>query len=178
VEAMAAVIRGCPRAVLVAVGDPWEGQPVRILRQARQLGIGDAVICPGRRDDVRRFIRAATVCVSSSIASEENSRAVSEYMACAKPVVVTEIGVMPELVDDGISGRVVSSRNPAVLGAAIGEILGNPELARRMGAAGRRAAEERFSASVFREKLRRVLDRTIAEFGTGRSPTVYPPLNI
>ncbi len=162
VEAMAAVIRKFPRAVLVAVGNPWEDQPARLLRRARELGIEDSVICPGRRADVRRFIRSAAICVSSSIGSEENSRAVTEYMACAKPVVVTEVGVMPELVEDGITGRVVPARDPAALGAAITEILADPARARKMGKAGRRAAEEGFSGGVFRGKLKKILEQTIS----------------
>ncbi len=162
VEAMAAVLKRFPRAVLVLVGNPWRDQTGLILRQARGLGIGKSVICTGRRDDVQRFIHSAAVCVSSSVGSEENSRAVSEYMAGGKPVVGTRVGVIPELVEDGVTGRLVSPQNSVELGAAIGEILADPGRARRMGEAGRRAAEERFSARVFQRELKSVLDQTIA----------------
>lgn len=162
VKAMTAVVAQFPRAVLVLVGRPWQNQPGRLLRQARSLGIEKSIIFPGPRDDVRRFIWAASVCVSSSIGSEVNSRAVSEYMAGGKPVVVTRVGVMPELVEDGISGRVVPPRDPGALAAAIREILSDPARAREMGEEGRRAAQERFSEEIFARDLKEVLDQAIA----------------
>ena len=161
VEAMAAVVKKHPRAVLAAVGNPWQDQPTRILRRARELGIEGSVVCPGRREDVERFVRAAAVCVSSSVGSEENSRAVTEYMACGRPTVVTAVGVMPELVEDGVSGKIVPPRAPSPLAAAIADILADPARARAMGEAARKAAEDRFSGKVFRGKLKQILDRAL-----------------
>lgn len=156
-EAMTAVHHEFPLTVLVLVGNPWAGQPDRLMERARELGIGDAVIFTGRRDDIQRFLAEASVCVSSSIGSEENSRAVGEYMACARPVVATTVGVIPELVVEGETGILVPPCDPSALAEALLTILRNPERGRRMGEEGRKRAVEEFSEEAFGRRLSRII---------------------
>ena len=136
-------------AVLLLVGEPWSGQPEGLREQARRLGIGDRVFFAGRREDVRDLVAASDVCVTSSVGSEENSRAVGEYMASGRPVVATEVGVIPELVVDGETGYVVPPREPGRMADAILRVLGDRELAARMGNEGRRVADEALSPAAF-----------------------------
>jgi glycosyltransferase involved in cell wall biosynthesis len=157
VEAMGPVGQEFPEARLVLVGKPWEGQPAALLDQARELGIGGKVICPGHRRDIPRFLSIASIGVMSSLGSEENSRGVGEYMAAALPAVVTRVGVMPELVEDGRTGIVVDSGDAKALRVAIASLLRDKERARKMGAAGRLRAEGLFSYAAFDSRLRSVL---------------------
>ncbi len=155
-EAMAEVRRRVPGAVLVLVGNPWPGQKELLRRRAGELGLEGAVIMTGRRKDIPRFLSAASVCVSSSVGSEENSRAVGEYMAAGRPVAATRVGVIPEMVADGATGFLVPPADPAALAGAITSLLEDRERAERMGAAGRRRAEEEFSRAVFTRRLRSI----------------------
>lgn len=157
-EAMAEVRRRVPGAVLVLVGTPWEGQAESLRARARALGMAEAVILTGKRKDIARFLSVASVCVSSSLGSEENSRAVSEYMAAGVPVAATAVGVIPELVVDGVTGFLVPPGDPAGLGKAIASLLENPGRLERMGAAGRARAREEFSRQAFARRLSAVLD--------------------
>jgi glycosyltransferase involved in cell wall biosynthesis len=68
-----------------------------------------------------------------------------EAMACETPVVCSNVGGMPELVVDGVTGLVVPSGDSAALGAAVEALLDDPARARRMGEAGRRHVLERFT---------------------------------
>jgi len=82
-----------------------------------------------------------------------------EAMACETAVVATATGGIPEVVEDGVTGRLVPidqasdvsgtplepERFEADLGAAIGELLADPERARAMGRAGRERAVTHFS---------------------------------
>lgn len=160
-DALVLVHHEFPQAKLVLVGNPWKGQPGELMEQARKLGIGDSVIFTGRRADVTRFLACATVCVSSSIGSEENSRAVSEYMASERPVVASAVGVIPELVVDGRTGFLVPPGDASALADGLIKILRNPEEARRMGEAGRNRAVELFSEEAFGRSLWRVFESVL-----------------
>lgn len=157
IEAMAVVARRFPDAVLVLVGEPWSGEPDRLRRRAAELGIERAVVFAGRRDDVPRFLSRAELCVSSSVGSEENSRAVAEYMAAGRAVIATSVGVIPELVVDGETGMLVPPNEPAPLASAIVALLSDPTRGKLLGARGRSVAEERFSREVFARDLSTVL---------------------
>lgn len=158
-EAMSAVLASVPEAVLVLVGEPWSGQPEGLASRARELGVERSVRFAGRRDDVRTLVDAASVCVVSSIGSEENSRAVAEYMAAARPVVATSVGVIPELVADGETGLIVPPGAPAPMAEGIVALLTDRSLAARTGKAGRISALKRFSHSAFAEGLSEILAR-------------------
>jgi glycosyltransferase involved in cell wall biosynthesis len=67
-----------------------------------------------------------------------------EAMACGLPVVATGISGIPELVEDGVNGLLVAPDDPGELAAAILRVARDPELARRLGAAGRVTVAERF----------------------------------
>ncbi len=158
-DAMRIVISRIPEAVLVLVGEPWSGQPEELMQQAERLGIASNVYFAGRREDVPRFLSSAELCISSSLASEENSRAVSEYMAAGCPVVGTSVGVIPELIIDGVTGLIARPGDEAELAECILALLTDRERAKRMGAAGRSRAERMLSIEAFLSSLTCVLDR-------------------
>lgn len=60
-----------------------------------------------------------------------------ESMACGTPVICTEVGAMPEIVEDGVTGFVVPPNDPRSLGEKIRYLLDNPKLGEQMGNAGR-----------------------------------------
>jgi hypothetical protein len=65
-------------------------------------------------------------------------------MAAETPVIASRVGGLPEVVEDGICG-LLTSNDPRAIAGAISGLLGDPALARRLAAAGRRRVEERFS---------------------------------
>lgn len=70
---------------------------------------------------------------------------VLEAMACCLPVVCTDVGGVGEMVTDGVTGFLVPTRDPQQLAARLADLLSNPELAHRMGSAGRLRVESEFS---------------------------------
>jgi glycosyltransferase involved in cell wall biosynthesis len=79
----------------------------------------------------------------------------AEAMACGLPVVATSAGAFPEVIDDGVTGVLVPPADPRALAEAIRGLLADPDLCRRMGEAGRRRVEERFT---WRETARRTVE--------------------
>ena len=84
------------------------------------------------------------VFVLSSV-TEGISLTLLEAMASGLPVVVTNVGGNPEVVVDGETGFLVPPKNPEKMAEAIITLLKNKELAKKMGVAGRKRVEEKFS---------------------------------
>ncbi len=107
-------------------------------------------------DELQRlYARAAVVACPSQ--REGFGVACLEAMAHARPVVATDVGGLRDLVVDGETGLVVPPRDPAALRAALERLLGDEELRRRLGKAGRERARERFSWEA-------VTDATLAAY--------------
>ena len=109
-------------------------------------GLGDTVRFLGARADADRVLAAMDVYVSSS-ASEGLSNTIIEAMATGLPVVATHVGGSDELVEDGLTGRLVPAQHADALAAGLAELLNDAELRTRYGAAGRQRAEHEFSLS-------------------------------
>ena len=99
-------------------------------------GIGDRVFLLGDRSDVPALLPAFSIFAMSSI-SEGYSIALLEACASALPIVATRIGGNGEIVTDGVNGLVVPPSDPDALAAALIHLLGDPDVADRMGRAGR-----------------------------------------
>ena len=87
-----------------------------------------------------------------------------EAMACETPVVASGVGGILEVVEDGKTGLLVPPAQPAALAQALTRVLGNPDLARDMGRAGRRRVEEKFAWASVAERTEQVYADAIAEF--------------
>ena len=111
-------------------------------------GVRQAVELAGERDDVPERLAAADVFVLSS-RSECMPISVLEAMAAGLPVVASAVGGLPEMVEDGHTGYLVAPGDAAALGEALARLVADPDLRRRMGAAGRRRARERFDLPAF-----------------------------
>ena len=75
-------------------------------------------------------------------------------MACALPVVTTDVGGVPELVDDGANGLVVPSGSPERVADALASLLASPELRGRLGGAARQRVEDDYDVDVAAGRLR------------------------
>jgi glycosyltransferase involved in cell wall biosynthesis len=103
----------------------------------------DRVQLLGHVTDVHHFLSGATFLVHCSDA-EGCPNAVIEAMASGRAVVATDVGDIPRLVDDGRTGFVVRRGDDEMLVRRIAELIGNRDLSRRMGQAGRTKAEKNF----------------------------------
>jgi len=112
-------------------------------RKAEDLGVGDWVQFMGHVDDVSQLLAKAAVVVHTAD-SEGSPNSVIEAMACGRPVVATDAGDVPFLVDDGKTGFVVRRDDHAALVDRIAQLIVNPKLCRSMGKAAREKVERDF----------------------------------
>ncbi len=141
-EAAEKIVQTLPDARFLIVGDG--GYRKRLENQVKQLNLDENVIFTGNRKDIPEILAGIDLFVLSSV-SEGFGRAVAEAMACAKTVVATKAGGLSEVVEDGITGRLVSPKNSTALAEAIIELLKDKKKAENMGIAGRKRVEKLFS---------------------------------
>jgi glycosyltransferase involved in cell wall biosynthesis len=139
------VSRCQPDLGLVLVG---EGPDREILeRRARDLGLGDRVLFPGRREDVPRVLSALDVFVLPSHA-EGLSIALLEAGAAACAIVATDVGGNPEVIENGRNGILVPPGDPSALAEGLTAVLADPGRARALGLAASRTVRQRFSSAT------------------------------
>lgn len=154
-EAAAKIRERHPDAHFLAVGECYTrndiGEIVVDERYRRELqdrvtslGLTDRVHFTGLRKDVPEILAAAAVSVLPSI-SEGISNTLLESMAAGVPVVATRVGGTPEVIRDGEQGLLVPPGDPQAIADATLAVLGDPALAARLGAEGRRRVREEFS---------------------------------
>jgi glycosyltransferase involved in cell wall biosynthesis len=105
--------------------------------------------------------RAADLSVLPSLA-EATSIAGLEAMACALPLVGTNVGGIPTIIDDKATGLLVPPREPGAMAAALGLLISDADLRRRMGAAARLKVEREFTWPVIVRKTVDVYRATLA----------------
>lgn len=108
---------------------------------ADSLGVNDRLIFTGLRDDTPDLLAETTISVLPSL-SEGLSNTLLESMAAGVPTVATDVGGNPELVKDGVNGKLVPVQSPDQLAAAIKELLSDPDMLERLGVQARAMAEE------------------------------------
>jgi len=139
-----------------------EGELLPSLRKlAAELGIDGSVFFLGRCDRVGDLLAMSDVCALSSTA-EGFSNAILEYMAAAKPVVVTDVGGAREAVVDGVTGYLVPSNDHSAMAARIVFLLQNRDAAREMGERGRKITGARFSCEAQLANTEELYDRIVA----------------
>ena len=147
------------RMRLIVAGDgPLRSEIERVLDGA---GLRKFAWLPGERTDVADILRGLDCFVLPSLA-EGISNTILEAMACGIPVVATRVGGNPELVDDGITGRLVPAADPEAMAGALVDYLHDPALAQRHGSAGRQAVLQRFGLDRMVESYRSLYDDLLA----------------
>lgn len=123
-----------PEARLWLVGEGPE-RP-RLTRAIAQAGLDDRVVLLGSRRDVADLLAAADLLVHPS-REEGFSNALLEAMAAGLPIVATDVGGNAEAVVAGLTGTLVPPDDPTALGAAVIDVLTQPDRGAAMGEAGR-----------------------------------------
>jgi glycosyltransferase involved in cell wall biosynthesis len=137
----AALLRDTPiRFVCAGEGS----ERAQLERRIRELDLSNTVFLLGHRQDVPALLsRSHALCLCST--AEGLSNAVTEAMAARLPVVATNVGGTPELVEDGTTGFLVPPGDPRELARRLRQVYASPERARQMGERGRAFVEKHLS---------------------------------
>jgi glycosyltransferase involved in cell wall biosynthesis len=149
-----------PDAAFVLAGEGHLTESLRAM--AAGLGLERDVFFIGRCNAIAELLSVSEVCVLSSKA-EGFSNSILEYMAAARPVVVTDVGGAREAVEEGRTGYLVRSGDDETMSARIISLLNEPERARRMGEHGRQIIEQKFSCEAQLKTTLNLYQRLLAQ---------------
>lgn len=148
IRALAEVKQEVPDVKGLVVGGPdaRKGQAFyeQLLALRESLNLADNVHFTGFRDDIPRIMASVDVVVHSASRPEPGGTVVSEAMFAGRPVIATDAGGVPEIIDDGVTGLLIPLNDPHAMALGILCIYRDRPLAERMGIAARQKAEEQF----------------------------------
>lgn len=159
VAAMPLILARIPSAHAVILGSGSKDREIR--DQIRALGLEGKIHMTGVRTDVTRFMAAFDLFVMTSN-FEGLPIAALEAMAMSLPIVSTAVGGVPELVEDGVTGRLFEGRDPARLAEEVVRVLSDRATLRRMGEAARRRYEQRFRVASMVNAYDEIYRRALA----------------
>ncbi len=147
-----------PRLRLAMIGDgPLRGEVRQLLEQS---GVAGQAWIPGAREDIPDCLRALDLFVLPSLA-EGICNTILEAMATGLPVVATDVGGNPDLVQPGVTGVLVPAGDPDAIAAALMAYPGDPARTARQGVAARARAEAEFSMDAMVAGYMGVYDRVL-----------------
>jgi glycosyltransferase involved in cell wall biosynthesis len=170
IRAIPLVRKKMPDVRFVGVGGmPHADYKAIVMQLINDLDLGNSLILTGFREDAPQIMAALDIVVLAS-RYEPLGRVLIEGMAAGKPVVGTDVGGIPEIIEDGVTGLIVPPASPERLAEAILEILKDPESAHQMGQAGRRRAQTLFNPVRYVRSVEMVYQDLLTPPARSRSP--------
>ncbi len=162
IEAVAKLRPKYPDINLIIAGDGFERPALEKL--AKDRGLGDRTQFLGwmANKDLPPYFRGCAVSVIPSL-EEGFGIPAAEAMGCETPVVASDAGGLPEVVENGVTGFVVPKGDADALAAAIDRLLADVDLRKQMGKAGRARALARFDWDRTVEQFNLVYEKVIAK---------------
>jgi L-malate glycosyltransferase len=173
IEAAHLVLQHMPDTRFVILGEGELRDPLERLVEERRLQ--KHVLLPGFRTDVLGCLKTFDLFVMSSI-TEGLGTSLLDAMACARPIVATRAGGIPELVENEVNGLLVEPRDAEALARAIVRALADESLRERLRRAGLARVNERFTAVRMVAETVRVYERVAGRGHAADSSHPEPPL--
>ena len=158
IDAFARIADRFPAALLVLAGEGPDLEALR--RRAVEIGLEGRVRVPGPVRPVADLYAATDLFVMPSY-NEGLSNACLEASAAGLPLVVSSVGGLPEIVEDGVTGAVVPPGDVAALGDSMGHYLDDEVLRARAGEAGSARTCQRFTAARMAEGMEALFARLV-----------------
>jgi len=141
-----------------------------LLVLVEELGMTRRVHFAGFQNDVLPYLKAVDVVVHCSTSPEPFGRVIVEAQLAGKPVIATRGGGPSEIIEDRITGFLVTPNDPNELALVIQELLEKPKASEELATNGRRAAVQRFGLESVLEQWTAFIDAACTERRGRRTP--------
>jgi len=152
IEALNILRRDNVQFLVTLAGDLDSATGACIQKTVNACGLANLVSLPGHIGDVSDALRAHDIFVLPS-ESEGLPLAMLEAMGCGLPVVVTRVGGIPEVVDDGITGFLVAPRNPVEMAGCLRKLIESRQLRTNMGLNAADVVKNNFSFNACGQRI-------------------------
>jgi glycosyltransferase involved in cell wall biosynthesis len=155
------VSRSYPSISLLIVGDG----PLRekLETEVKQQKMDRVIVFMGIRNDVLKLLQVSDILVLPSIIREGLSLALIEAMSVSLPVIGTAVGGIPEVIEDGENGFLVSPGSSEQLAVALKKLVNDQALRNGMGRRGRKSYEEKFTMPKMIQQIETLYDQLFEE---------------
>jgi glycosyltransferase involved in cell wall biosynthesis len=177
-QAAALLHQQYPAAKFEIIGAPLFSESeyeVHLRELCRNLNLTDAVEFAGFVEDVPARIAELDIVVHASTTGEPFGQVIIEAMAEQKPVVATNGGGVPEIVQDGITGLLVPMGDAPAMAGALRYLLDHPETAAQMGREGRKRVLAQFTIQRTARMVESVYRELLGEPKHSATPHVQTP---
>jgi glycosyltransferase involved in cell wall biosynthesis len=165
-KSAALILKKYGNAEFIVSGKAVEITHKDLVEKSRELGIKQNIHILDEMTDVRDIIDSIDIGVVCSKGSEAICRIAAEFLAMSKPIILTQINVLPEMITNGIEGFLVPPESPSQLANKMELFLVNSKLQNKMGVNARLTAEIKFSQNKMLEDTLNVYKNLIR---SGRS---------
>jgi glycosyltransferase involved in cell wall biosynthesis len=159
VRALPNILAATPRAKLLVVGDQKGSADYlsQVRREAKELGVAEAIRWAGHRRDIPQILSALDVYVLASL-EESFPLSILEALAAGLPVVASAVGGIPECVVPGENGQLAPPGDPSRLAAVIIPLAQSAQLRKQLGNAGRKQVLAGFDVTAVTPRIEKVYE--------------------
>lgn len=160
-EAMRKLVDEGRKVKLIIAGDGDYADTVK--QQCAALGLQDHVVFAGFVRNVAGILSIMDLQLNASYGTEASSLAMIEAFSMGIPVVASDYGGNPWMVESGENGYLFPSRNSAAMAAAIGRIMDDPALYAYLQRRSKEIYHERFTGEIFARNVEKVYDQALTD---------------
>jgi glycosyltransferase involved in cell wall biosynthesis len=161
IRAMRLVVDEIPSAHLILVGAGRQDEYQELIfHEVNQLGLMGHITWLGEREDVFQILQFCSIGVLSSV-SEGLPLALLEYGSAGLPVVATNVGEVPYVLENGDLGLLVNPKDECHLASSLIQLLKEPELRKSLGESFKTHVREKFNPVEINNRIHQVYENII-----------------
>ena len=163
IKAISLIIKVFPQTTLTIIGDGLNKENLLSLTKSLQLENYIHFVGWVKNKDLDIYYEKASIVVIPSIWPENFPTVCNEAMSAGRPVIGTNVGGIPEIIDDGVNGYLVEPQNPEQIAEKVIKLFSEENLLKEFGKNARKKAEE-FGIEKYSENTVKIYEEVLDKY--------------